>query len=62
MPATSEDILMDVLYGKDGPINGKAKSGLARLMSMAMLLNCDDEKSNGIFLCRHCEKIEMPTL
>jgi hypothetical protein len=52
------DILDAVISGKDGPINEKAKSGLARLQTLAVLANCDDEKKNGIYMCRHCEKVE----
>jgi hypothetical protein len=49
------DILDAVIAGKDGPINEKAKSSLARLQSLALLSNyeCDAVKS-----CRNCEKTE----
>jgi hypothetical protein len=47
------DILDAVLAGKDGPINEKAKSGLARLQMLARLSNCDVVKA-----CCHCKKRE----
>jgi hypothetical protein len=47
------DILDAVIAGKDGPINEKAKSGLARLQTLARLSNCDVVK-----VCRNCEKLE----
>jgi hypothetical protein len=40
------DILDEVIAEKDGPINEKAKSSLARLQSLALLSNCGDERVN----------------
>jgi hypothetical protein len=49
------DILDAVIAGKDGPINEKAKSSLARLQTLALFSNyeCGVVKS-----CRNCEKLE----
>jgi hypothetical protein len=53
------DILDAVLAGKDGPINEKAKSALARLQSLAQLSNYGSEcVTNDIKACGHCEKPE----
>jgi hypothetical protein len=51
------DILDAVIAGNDGPINEKAKSGLARLQSLARLSNYDNECDSGKW-CHHCEKLE----
>jgi hypothetical protein len=50
-----------VIAGKDGPINEKAKSALARLQTLARLCNdnYDTERSVDIKICRHCDKTEM---
>jgi hypothetical protein len=45
------DILDAVIAGKDGPINGKAKSYLVKLQSMARLANEDDDRAK---YCSHC--------
>jgi hypothetical protein len=53
------DILDAVIAGKDGPINEKAKSGLARLQSLARLSNDNyGSECNVIKTCRRCEKLE----
>jgi hypothetical protein len=58
------DILDSVIAGKDGLINEKAKSGLARLQSLARLSNCDGECDvlvkvcHHLKACHHCEKLE----
>ncbi len=52
------DILDAVIARKDGPINEKAKSGLVRLQSLALLSNCADESDNVVKRCRNCDKIE----
>jgi hypothetical protein len=52
------DILDAVIAGKDGPINEKAKSGLAKLQSLALLSNRGDECDDIIKRCHHCEKLE----
>jgi hypothetical protein len=51
------DILDAVIAGKDGPINGKAKSDLSRLQTLARLSNYDAKRTDHK-ICRHCEKIE----
>jgi hypothetical protein len=53
------DILDAVISGKDGPINEKAKSGLARLQSLARLSN-DNSGSECTFVktCCYCKKLE----
>jgi hypothetical protein len=50
------DILDAVIAGKDGPINEKARSSLARLQSSARLSNNNDTWC--VKSCRHCQKIE----
>jgi hypothetical protein len=50
------DILDAVISGKDGPINEKAKSGLTRLQSLALLSNCGDDV---VKVCRNCDKTEI---
>jgi hypothetical protein len=52
------DILNDVIAGKDGPINEKAKSGLARLQSLALLSNCVYESGNVVEGCSNCGKTD----
>jgi hypothetical protein len=54
------EILDAVIAEKDGPINEKAGSSLARLQSAARLSNnnYDNRKSVGIKICHHCQKIE----
>jgi phage FluMu protein Com len=52
------DILNAVIAGKDGPINERIKSSLARLQSLALLSNCSDECDDVIKRCHHCEKLE----
>jgi hypothetical protein len=52
------DILDSVIAGKYGPINEKAKSGLARLQSLARLSNCADARGNIVKRCHNCEKPE----
>jgi hypothetical protein len=52
------DILDAVIAGVDGPINEKAKSGLVRLQSLALLSNSADERDNIVKRCHHCEKLE----
>jgi hypothetical protein len=53
------DILDAVIAGKDGPINDKAKSGLARLQNLARLSNNNYvSECNVIKACHHCEKFE----
>jgi hypothetical protein len=51
------DILDDVIAGKDGPINEKAKSGLAKLQSLARLSNCGDDVID-VKSCYNCDKTE----
>jgi hypothetical protein len=50
------DILDAVIAGNDGPINEKAKAGLARLQSLARLSNNNNDSYDK--RCRHCGKIE----
>jgi hypothetical protein len=53
------DILDDVIAGRDGPINEKAKSSLARLQTLARLSNGGDEFDDvSIKRCRNCKKTE----
>jgi hypothetical protein len=52
------DILDDVIAGKDGLINEKAKSGLARLQSLARLSNDNYGSESVVKRCRNCEKTE----
>jgi hypothetical protein len=53
------DILDAVIAGKDGPINEKAKSSLAKLQSLARLSNDNyDSKYANLKMCRHCDKDE----
>jgi hypothetical protein len=56
------DILDAVIAGKDGPINEKAKSSLARLQSLARLSNdnYDNMRGKNVRMCRHCDKAETP--
>jgi hypothetical protein len=51
------DILDTVIAGKDGSINEKAKSSLARLQSLTRVSNCD-YKNAEIKMCLHCKKLE----
>jgi hypothetical protein len=56
------DILDAVIAGKDGPINEKAKSSLARLQSLALLSNNSSidyaNEFTSIKICHHCEQNE----
>jgi hypothetical protein len=55
------DILDAVIAGKDGPINEKAKSALAKLQTLARLCNNNynyDDMRDAAKICKHCEKIE----
>jgi hypothetical protein len=51
------EILDAVIAGEDGPINEKAKAGLARLQSLARLSK-NNSDTKYIKICWHCEKIE----
>jgi hypothetical protein len=51
-------ILDAVIAGKDGPINEKAKSGLARLQSLARLSNDNGSTFVDIETCQYCGKCE----
>jgi hypothetical protein len=55
------DILDAVIAGKDGPINEKAKSSLAKLQSLARLSNdnYNNVRSVNLRMCRHCDKSEI---
>jgi hypothetical protein len=50
------DTLDDVIAGKDGPINEKVKSSLARLQGLARLSNFDT--NTCVKMCNHCQKCE----
>jgi hypothetical protein len=53
------DILDAVLVGKDGPINEKTKSSLARLQSLAQISNYGSEcVTKETKECRHCKRPE----
>jgi hypothetical protein len=53
------DILDAVIAGKDGPINEKAKSSLARLQSLARLSNNNTDQCGTMYkICHHCNKNE----
>jgi hypothetical protein len=53
------DILDALIAGKDGPINEKTKSGLARLQSLARLSNDKyGSECNVVKMCCYCEKLE----